>query len=103
MTSLGRNVAMVIGLCFFMGALALALHHHDIPLTLKQCAICKAKSSTSGTLKIKAALSDALADAHTGHESLDIDLAHVVPVHEESIIAISCPTSSYNKAPPVAC
>jgi hypothetical protein len=94
---------MIIGVCFFAGALALALHHHDIPLALKQCVICKAKNSTSGTLKVKVALSDALAGACAWHAGLDINPGHVIPSHPESLIAIFCPTSPNNKAPPLAC
>jgi hypothetical protein len=52
-----RGVGLLLASCFFLGVVALAMHHHDVSFRLKSCAICNAKTSFSGTFnKIKADL-----------------------------------------------
>jgi hypothetical protein len=50
-----RGTGLLLTLSFFLGVVALALHHHHVSFPLKTCAICKAKISMAGTLsKVKA-------------------------------------------------
>jgi hypothetical protein len=54
-THIRRGIGLLLSSCFFLGVIALTMHHHDAFFPLKNCAICKAKTSLSSTVnKIKA-------------------------------------------------
>lgn len=42
-----KYLIFTVSAVFFFGSTALPFHHHDFPLQLVSCAICKAKTSTS--------------------------------------------------------
>jgi hypothetical protein len=44
-----RNLIFIAIVAFFISSLAIALHHHDIPMQGQTCSICKMKGSASGT------------------------------------------------------
>ena len=46
-TRIRRCIGLLLTSCFFLGVVALAMHHHDVSFQLKSCAICKAKTSFS--------------------------------------------------------
>jgi hypothetical protein len=67
-------MGLLLTVAFFLGVVALALHHHDAFFPLKSCAICKAKASLAGTLsKIKA--DHPLLTAAVNHDCRGISLA----------------------------
>lgn len=103
---IGRPVRISSGLllafCFFLGVVALAMHHHDVSFQLKSCAICKAKTFFSGTPnKVKADLS--VATATVGHcpEELYFTNSRTKTNHQTPFIASFLPNPFSNKAPPV--
>jgi hypothetical protein len=100
-TRIRRFIGLLLTSCFFLGAVALALHHHDAFFQLKRCAICKAKTSFSSTLnKFKA--DSPLTMAAVNHCSGDIyfTLARITFHHQTPFIASRLPNPFLNKAPP---
>lgn len=103
--SIGRPVRRFIGLfltsCFFMGVVGLAMHHHDISFQLKSCAICKAKTSFSGTLN-RVKVDPPLATARVSHcsEELYFTDSRIKTNHKTPFIASLQPNPYLNKAPP---
>lgn len=43
-----NKIAYIISIFFLVTGTALVLHHHDIPLKLAECYICKVKHSLTG-------------------------------------------------------
>ena len=84
-----------------MGLVALTMHHHDGYFLLKKCAICKAKTSFSGTInKIKADISaSAVIESHTAAE-VYLTTSRFKNNHPTPFIASLLPNSFFNKAPP---
>jgi hypothetical protein len=102
-THIQRWTGLVLTACFFLGVLALAMHHHDVFFQLKRCAICKAKASFSGantTIKADFPLSVATLN-HCSDETncsfFQIKLHRQVP-----FIVSLLPNPFLNKAPPLA-
>ena len=101
-TRIRRCIGMLLISCFFLGVVALAMHHHDVSFQLKSCAICKAKASFSGTLnKVKADLSVATATVSHSPEELYFTDSLTKTNHQTPFIASLLPNPFSNKAPPV--
>lgn len=101
---IGRPVVRYIGLllasCFFLAVVALAMHHHDISFQLKSCAICKAKTSFTGTFnKIKADLPPGMAAADHCPETLYLTCSRIKTTRKPFITTLA-PHLFSNRAPP---
>lgn len=97
-----RCIGLLPVSCFFLGVVALAMHHHDVSFQLKSCAICKAKTSFSGTLnKVKADLPFATATVSHCPEKLYFTDSRIKTNHQTLFIASLLPNPFLNKAPPV--
>jgi hypothetical protein len=70
-THMWRCVGLLLTSFFFLGVVSLAMHHHAPIFQLKSCAICKAKTSLSGTLN-KDKADSLLITATTSHCSEEI-------------------------------
>jgi hypothetical protein len=87
--------------CFFLGAVALAVHHHDAFFQLKGCAVCKAKTSLSSSLnKVKADLPASTETANHSSEAIYFTFSQVKHHHQTPFIASLLPNPFLNKAPP---
>ena len=86
-TRIRRCIGLLLTSCFFLGVVALAMHHHDAFFQLKNCAICKAKTSFSGALnKITADHPLSIAIVTHGSEEIyfsfsRIKFHHQTPIH----------------------
>ncbi|MDA8123813.1 MAG: hypothetical protein M0009_01310 [Deltaproteobacteria bacterium] len=97
-----RGTGLLLAVCFFTGLAALALHHHDISFQLKSCAICKAKTSLSGTLnKVKADFPAATATVQHCPAGFDLTDSRIATNQPKPFIASLSPNPFLNKAPPV--
>ena len=97
-----RGIGLLLASCFFLGVVALAMHHHDISFQLKSCGICKAKTVFSGTLsKVKADLPAATAAVSRCLDELYFsDFRMIRTSHRTPFIASLLPNPFLNKAPP---
>ncbi len=96
-----RCIGLLLTSCFFLGAIAFAMHHHDAFLQLKNCAICKAKISFSGALSKVTA--DTLPPTATiNHYSAEIHFTFswLKFRHQTPFIASLLPDLFLNRAPP---
>lgn len=98
---IGRCSGFLLVVCFFLGAAALAMHHHDVPLQLKGCAICKVKASFSGTFS-KIAVDFPAVTAASGHGQtvLDFTACLIQATRQSSFITALLPNPFLNRAPP---
>jgi hypothetical protein len=97
-----RGTCLLLVACFFMCVVALALHHHDVPLQLKSCSICKAKGSLSWALgKIKADLPAMAATAVLRPKGLCDGVLRLSQDSPNLIVTPSLSNPFLNKAPPV--
>ncbi|MBP8984310.1 MAG: hypothetical protein KBG12_00970 [Syntrophobacterales bacterium] len=87
--------------CFAMGLVALAMHHHDAYFLLKNCAICKAKTSLSATIsKIKADISaSAVIESHNAAD-VYLTSSRLKNNHPTPFVVLLLPNSFFNKSPP---
>jgi hypothetical protein len=104
----GKRIRRFIGLlltsCFFLGIVALAMHHHDALFPLKSCAICKAKTSSAGTLnKAKAEFPAAMEPVSHGSEDIHFTFSRLEFHHQTPFISSLLPNPFLNKAPPFIC
>ncbi len=96
-----RCIGLLLTSCFFLGVVALAMHHHNVSFQLKSCTICKAKTYSSGTLnKVKA--DPPLSTATVNHCSDEIYFTYsrIKFYHQTPFIDSFLPNSFLNKAPP---
>lgn len=101
----GKRIRRCIGLlltsCFFLGVVALAMHHHDAFFQLKSCAICKAKASFLSTLnKVKADPPLIMATVNHCSEEIYFTFSLMKYRHQIPFIASLLPNPFLNKAPP---
>ena len=96
-----RGIGFLLVSCFFLGVAALAMHHHDVSLQLKSCAICKTKTTfwgTSNKIKPDLPLAAAAENHHPGALRLTNSLIKTDP--QRPFIASLLPRPFLNKAPP---
>ncbi len=100
-TRIRKCMGLLLTLCFFLGVVALALHHHDAFFQLKSCAICKAKTSFSGTLN-KVQVDPPLSLTTVNHycEEIYYNYFRIHFHHQTPFIASLLPNPFLNKAPP---
>ncbi len=100
-TRIRRGIGLLLTSCFFLGVVALAMHHHDAFFQLKNCAICKAKTSFSGTLN-KVTADHPLSIAMVSHcsEEIYFPFSRIILYHQTPFIASLLPNPFLNKAPP---
>jgi len=100
-TRIRRCIGLLLTSCFFLGVVALAMHHHDAFFQLKSCAICKAKTSFSGTLnKGKADLPVSIETVNHCSEGIYFTFSRIEFHHQTPFIASLLPNLFLNKAPP---
>jgi hypothetical protein len=100
-THIRRWIGLLLAFCFFMGIVAFAMHHHNTYFLLKDCTICKAKTSLVGTLnKIIADLALAVTIDNHGSKEIHLTLSCLTYTHQRPFITSLLPNSSLNKAPP---
>jgi hypothetical protein len=100
-TRIRRGIGLLLTSCFFLGMVALAMHHHDAFFQLKNCAICKAKTALSGTIN-KVTADHPLSVATVSHCSVEVyfSFSRIILDHQTPFIASLRPNSLFNKAPP---
>lgn len=101
---IGRGIGLFLVSCFLMSAVALATPLYDNCFLLKECSICKAKTSFFGTRnKIKADIP--LSAAIDDHASWEVypTLWRIQCDHQAPFIASLLPNPFLNKAPPSLC
>jgi hypothetical protein len=100
-TRIRRGIGLLLTSCFFLGVVALAMHHHDVFFQLKNCAICKAKTSFSGALnKVTADPASTIATTSYRSEEIYFSFSHIQFHHQTPFIASLLPNPFLNKAPP---
>jgi hypothetical protein len=100
-THIRRWIGLFLASCFFMAVVAFAMHHHDAYFPLKNCAICKAKTSLYGTLnKIKADITLAAAIGNLPLAEVYLTVSRIKYNHQPPFIASLLPNQFLNKAPP---
>lgn len=100
-TRIRRCIGLLLTSCFFLGVVALAMHHHDAFIQLKSCAICKAKTSFSSTLN-KVNADPPLTTATVNHcsEEIYFTFSRIQFHHQTPFLASLLPNPFLNKAPP---
>jgi hypothetical protein len=100
-TRIRRCIGLLLTSCFFLGVVALAMHHHDAFFQLKSCAICKAKTSFSSTLnKVKADPPQTMATVNHCSEENYFSFSRIKFHHQTPFISSLLPNPFLNKAPP---
>jgi hypothetical protein len=101
-TRIRRCIGLLLTSCFFLGVVALTMHHHDVSFQLKSCTICKAKTSFSGTLnKVKADLPVAIETVNYCSEEIYFTFSRIEFHHQTPFISSLLPNPFLNKAPPL--
>jgi hypothetical protein len=96
-----RCIGLLLTSCFFLGVIALAMHHHDAFFQFKNCAICKARTSFSGALsKITADTSPPTATISHCSAEIYFTFSWLKFRHQTPFIASRRPDLFLNKAPP---
>jgi hypothetical protein len=100
-TQIRRCIGLLLTSCFFLGAVAFAMHHNDAVFQLRNCTICKAKASFSGALN-KVSADSSLSMATVTHCSGEIyfTFSWLKSRHQTPFIASLLPDLFLNKAPP---
>jgi hypothetical protein len=100
-TRIVRGIGLLLTSCFFLGVVALAMHHHDAFFQLRKCAICKAKTSFSGALN-KVTAEHPLSIATVSHcsEEIYFSFSRIILDYQAPFIASLLPNPFLNKAPP---
>lgn len=86
---------------FFLGVMAITLHHHDNAFSLPACSICKVKASLSGTFsKIKVDSAPAVAMLCLSLTAIFLCLSGIGPDRKTVFIDSQMVDTYPNKAPP---
>lgn len=100
-THIRRGIILFLTSCFFLGVVALAIHHHDVFFQLKGCGICKAKISFSNTFsKVKADLPTIMAKVNHFSGEINFAFTRIKFCHQAPFIPSLLPNPFLNKAPP---
>jgi hypothetical protein len=96
-----RFIGLFLTACLFLGAVALAMHHHDFSFQLRSCSICKAKTSFSGTLnKVNTDLPVSIESENHSSEEIYFTFSRITYHHQTHFISALLPNPLLNKAPP---
>jgi hypothetical protein len=96
-----RFISLFLTACFFLGAVALAMHHHDFSFQLRSCDICKAKASFLRTLNnVNADLPVAIESVSHSSEEIYFTFYRITYHHQTPFISSLLPDPLLNKAPP---
>lgn len=86
---------------FFLGIVAISLHHHDNAFLLPACSICKVKTSLSGTCsKIKVDSAPGSAILCLSLAAIFLCLSGILPDRKDVFIDTQTAETYPNKAPP---
>jgi hypothetical protein len=100
-THIRRCICLLLTSFFFLGVVALAMHHHDAFFPLKNCTICKAKTSFSSVLnKIKADPPITMVTVNQCSEEIYFTFPGIKFYYQAPFIASLLPNPFLNKAPP---
>ncbi len=96
-----KNVIFLSLFCFFLGVMAISLHHHDNTFLLPTCSICKVKTSLSGAFsKINVDCAPAIAILCLSLSAIFLCLSGI-PLDRKTVFNDSQIVENYfNKAPP---
>jgi len=96
------NVIVFVSLLgFFLGVTSIAFHHHDNAFLLPACALCKVKTSFSGTLsKFKADSSPSVLTLCLLLAVIVLCLSGILPDRKTVFIDSQVVETYPNKAPP---
>jgi hypothetical protein len=96
-----RCIGLFLSACFFLGVVAVAMHHHDFSFRLKSCAICKAKTSFLRTLnKINTDLPVSIESVNHSIEEIYFTFFRMTYHHQTPFISSLLANLLLNKAPP---
>lgn len=96
-----KCIGLLVASFFFLGVVAFTLHHNNVPLQLKSCAICKVKTSFSISFsKIKADIAQAIPAANRAGEEIYFTDPRGPLDHQAPVIASLSFPPFFNKAPP---
>jgi hypothetical protein len=100
-TRIWRRAALLLTSCFFLGVVALTMHHHNALFQLKSCAICKAKTYLSGAFS-KITMDPPLSIALVSHwpEAIYRTFLPINVHYQTPFIDLFLPNTFLNKAPP---
>jgi hypothetical protein len=100
-TRIRRGIGLLLTSCFFLGMVALAMHHHDALFQLKKCSICKAKTSISGALN-KVTAEHPLLIATVSHcsEEIYFSFSPIIFDYQTPFIVAVLPNPFLNRPPP---
>ena len=100
-TKIRRWIGLLLASCFFLGMVALTMHHHNALFQLKSCNICKAKTHLSGAFN-KVTVDPPLSIANVCHcpESIYLTFSRINFHYQTPFIASFLPNPFLNKAPP---
>jgi hypothetical protein len=100
-TRIRRGIGLFLTSCFFLGVVALAIHHHDVFFQLKSCAVCNAKTSISNMFsKVKADLPTIMATVNHFSGEINFAFTRIKFCHQAPFIPSLLPNPFLNKAPP---
>jgi hypothetical protein len=100
-TRIWRWTGLLLTSCFFLGMVALTMHHHNALFQLKSCGICKAKTYLSGAFS-KVAMDPPLSIATVSHcpEAIYPTFSPINFHYQTPFIKSFLPNPFLNKAPP---
>jgi hypothetical protein len=100
-TRIRRWTGLLLTSCFFLGVVALTMHHHNASFQLKSCGICKAKTYLSGAFN-KVAIDPPLSIATVSHcpEAIYPTYSPINFHYQAPFINSFLPNPFLNKAPP---
>ncbi|MRS03692.1 hypothetical protein EG832_10815 [bacterium] len=97
-----KTVIFLSLLGFFLGVVALSFHHHDNTIFRPACAICKVKTSLSGTFnKVKIDTSPAVPSLFFSFAAITLGLSGIAPNGKTIFIDSQIVKIYPNKAPPL--
>lgn len=97
-----KTVIFLSLLGFFLGVVALSFHHHDNVIFRTACAICKVKTSLSGTFgKTKVDASPAVPSLFFPLAAIILTLSGIIPIAKTVFINSQIVKIYPNKAPPL--
>jgi hypothetical protein len=99
---ISRCIGLLLTLCFFLGVVGLAMHHHSVSFQLKSCSICKAKTYYSGTLnKTKVDFPVSIETVNHCSAQNHFNFSQITFTYQTPFIASLLPNPFSNKAPPL--
>ena len=101
-THIRRGIGLLLTTCFCMSLVFLAIHHHEAFSPLKNCAICKAKTSSAGTFtKVKANFAPIIAMVNHPSQEIYFTISQIGSYRQRPFVSSFQNNPFLNKAPPV--